>query len=93
MGLSVRSNIFLIAFTSLIGSELLWSLFAMKDTGWQENVSRVLMICIETVLVLLIIYNPQSINMLLIALYILVVLDCINDLFKNKDNYSSILKN
>ena len=91
MGLSVRSNVFLYAFTSLIGSELLWSLFVMKDKGWRENISRVLMICIETVLVFLIIFETNNINMLLIALYILILLDCLNDLFKNKDNYSSIL--
>lgn len=95
MGLSVNSKFFLYAFTLLIVSELLWSLFHVsKNFTRLENYSRILMLFIAGILIFLI--NKEEISQINIPwtlfLYVLIILDCINDLLKNKENYFNILK-
>lgn len=81
---------FIFSFVSLIGSELLWSFFNIpEDQRLFENLSRILMLLIVTFAIVSLVGYERGKHVLLI----LVFLDCINDYFKNKDNYGKILKN
>jgi hypothetical protein len=93
MGLTVKSDIFWWAFAFLICSELLWSLFNLKaDKRLLENFSRILMLATGGLLSWIITKKADFIDFRLVLLYGVILLDCFNDLFKNKENYISILK-